>query len=132
MLIRKRVLQPIDSDGLRIFDYTAHLAAQSGAQGAADGELGASVALIDVPSGAGHPQAWSKRSAKYFLVVQGSLDFELHGEKATLAVGDFCYVKKGGRVSLRNADRRSAKLVLVHTPSLDLSAEVIDGEPPRS
>ena len=49
MFIRGASISPIDFAGLRIFDYTAGNASSS------------SLAVIDVPAGAQHAVAWSKR-----------------------------------------------------------------------
>jgi mannose-6-phosphate isomerase-like protein (cupin superfamily) len=105
-------LIPIDFDGLRILDYTA-------AQG-----LGASLAMIEVPPGGRHPEAWSKRSDKYYLVIRGEIRFALDRRSASLAVGDFCFVKQGQRFSYSNEGVESAALVLFHCPSFDIDAEV--------
>jgi mannose-6-phosphate isomerase-like protein (cupin superfamily) len=117
MLVRKQVLEPIDFGGLKVFDYTAALAGNP--------DLGASVAVIDVPSGAGHAESHSLRSDKYYLVIAGAVDFVLGGATSTLAAGDFCHVRKGEPFSYRNADRRAARLVVVHTPPFDLADEVV-------
>jgi mannose-6-phosphate isomerase-like protein (cupin superfamily) len=112
MIVRKEALNPFDFDGLRITDYTANLS------------LGSSLAAIEVPAGAGHRTAWSKRSDKYYLVVEGDVQFELDGRVADLRKGDFCLVRQGTRFSYRNVSAASATLVLAHTPPFDLSAEV--------
>ena len=56
-------LKPIDFAGLRIFDYTAGF------------DLSSSLAIIEVPPGAHHAEAWSKRSDKYYLVIAGTIGF---------------------------------------------------------
>ena len=112
MIIRKNSLEPIDFDGLRITDYTAN------------SELGSSLAAIEVPPGVAHPTAFSKRSDKYYLVVEGEVQFDLDGRVEALRKGDFCFVRQGTRFSYRNASASTATLVLAHTPPFDLSAEV--------
>ena len=112
MIVRRRTLAPIDFGGLQIFDYTA------------DAKSGSSLAVIDVPPGATHAEAWSKRSDKYYLVVAGRIDFTLQGERVELAAGDFCLVAQGVRFSYANRSPAPAQLVLVHTPSFDLASEV--------
>jgi mannose-6-phosphate isomerase-like protein (cupin superfamily) len=112
MIVRKGSLEPVDFNGLSIFDYTA------------DSNLSSSLATIDVPPGACHPQAWSKRSDKYYLVAEGRLQFVVAGETANLEKGDFCYVKQGDSFSYTNVSPDTAILVLVHTPPFDLSGEV--------
>lgn len=112
MIVRKDSLEPIDFDGLTIYDYTA------------DAGLSSSLATIDVPPGAEHPQTWSKRCDKYYLVAEGRVQFVIAGETANLDKGDFCYVKQGDSFSYKNVGLDSAILVLAHTPAFDLSAEV--------
>lgn len=112
MLIRQRTLEPIDFGGLRIFDYTG------------EAELGSSLALIEVPSGAAHEEAWSRRSDKYYLVVSGEIQFSLRDEEFSLGPKDFCFVEQGNRFAYRNESSSPATLVLVHTPSFDLESEV--------
>ena len=111
MLISHDSLSPIDFGGLRIFDYTAGR------------DLGASVAMIEVPSGARHAEAWSERSDKYYLVIEGTVRFVLEGTVSELSTGDFCLVRKRQRFSYANEQQGVAKLVLVHSPSFDLQSE---------
>ena len=112
MLISRRSMSPVDFHGLRIFDYTS-------------GQAGdASIALIEVEPGARHAEAWSRRSDKYYLVVDGEISFVLDGDAHLLGSGDFCFVERGRHFSYSNPSSRSATLVLVHTPSFDLSEEV--------
>lgn len=116
MIIRKASLEPIDFDGLTILDYTANA------------PLGSSMATIEVPPGARHPAAWSKKSDKYYLVVEGQLRFRIGEDTADLSAGDFLFVKQGIVFSYENGSSESAKLVLVHTPAFEMSEEVfIDG-----
>ena len=112
MLVRHRTLQPVDFGGLKIFDYTA------------EAKLGSSLALIEVPPGAAHDEAWSRRSGKYYLVVSGEIRFSLQGEEFSLGPNDFCFVEQGRRFAYRNEGSAPATLVLVHTPSFDLESEV--------
>ncbi len=119
MLVRKQMLEPIDFEGLKVFDYTAALEDPA--------SLGSSVAVVDVPSGAVHPDAHSRRSDKYYLVSSGELDFVLDGESQVLKAGDFCFVRQGRRFSYANTSTKRAALVLVHTPSFDLRDEVFVG-----
>ena len=118
MFVAGKSLTPIDFGGLQILDYTA------------GHDLSSSLAVIDVPSGARHVEAWSQRSDKYYLVVAGSIVFILDGLQAELAAGDFCSVPKGSRFSYSNPAMTPAKLVLVHTPNFDLGSEVLVGERP--
>ena len=111
MLVRRASLEPIEFGELRIFDYTAA------------SDLGSSVARIDVPAGAGHAEAWSERSEKFYLVTQGVIAFKLKDEEFVLSEGDFCHVERGDHFSYRNESGEPATLILVHTPSFDLAAE---------
>ena len=111
MLIHRDALSPIDFGGLLIFDYTA------------GHELGSSLAVIDVPPGVRHAEAWSERSDKYYLVIGGRIQFVLEGEQSGLTTGDFCLVRRGQRFSYFNEGPAAARLVLVHTPSFDLRSE---------
>jgi mannose-6-phosphate isomerase-like protein (cupin superfamily) len=116
MIIPRGTLTPIDFDGLRIFDYTA----QKG--------LSASLAVIEVPPGARHAEAWSKRSDKYYLVIRGEVRFVLERRRLSLAVGDCCFVKQGQRFSYSNEGAAPAALVLFHCPSFDIDEEVFTEE----
>ena len=111
MFVRKRSLDVIEFDSLRIFDYTA----QPGG--------GASMAAIEIPPGAAHALSWSTRSDKYYLVTEGSLRFTIDEETADLDAGDFCLVRCGQRFRYVNPTRAPAALVLVHEPAFDLEAE---------
>lgn len=112
MLIRKSSLEPIDFDGLSIFDYTANA------------DLGSSLATIDVPPGGRHPRAWSRRSDKYYFVTNGRVRFTIDDETSELTKGDFCFVRQGVVFSYENVSSEPAGLILVHTPAFELSAEV--------
>jgi mannose-6-phosphate isomerase-like protein (cupin superfamily) len=112
MFVTGESLTPIDFGGLRILDYTA------GHDGSA------SLATIDVPPGAHHAEAWSRRSDKYYLVIAGAVRFVLDGVETELATGDFCLVPRGSRFRYSNGATAPARLVLVHTPSFDLDSEV--------
>src|SRR5207244_3093838 len=80
MVVTGKSLKPIDFAGLRIFDYTAGR------------DVSSSLAVIDVPAGVHHAEAWSKRSDKYYLVIAGAIHFVLDGVDTQLAQGDFCLV----------------------------------------
>lgn len=112
MRISRGSIAPLQFDGLRIFDYTANHASSS------------SIAMIEVPPGARHAEAWSRRSDKYYLVSSGEIDFMLDGEWQVMKAGDLCVVAQGRRFSYANHSGALATLVLVHTPSFDLREEV--------
>jgi mannose-6-phosphate isomerase-like protein (cupin superfamily) len=120
MKIERESLRPIDFEGLAIRDYTAGV------------EVSSSVAEITVPAGGRHRRAWSKRSDKYYYVLEGSLSFTLGVQTLELVVGDCCIVPKGNRFSYGNPTGERAKVLLVHTPSFDLAEEVFEDEPSSS
>ncbi len=112
MIIRKDTLTPIDFDGLVIYDFTYEKKTSS------------SFAVIEAPPQAHHQLAKSNKSDKYYYVVQGIVRFQLQGVEYELRKGDFCLVKQGQSFSYRNDTSEAAFLVLVHTPPLDMEAEV--------
>ena len=112
MVITRKSLTPIDFDGLRIFDYTA------------DQDCGLSLAFIEVPPGAAHAEAWSKRSDKYYFVTHGELHFRLDGEALDLRSGDYCMVQCGQHFSYSNPSSEITTLILVHNPRFSLEDEV--------
>ena len=116
MKILKDTLSPIDFEGLEIIDYTAGKQTRS------------SMAEITVAPGVSHRRAWSKRSDKYYYVVSGRVQFTIEDEVSDLAAGDTCIILQGQRFAYHNMSDQPAKLVLVHTPSFDLEAEVLDEE----
>ncbi|MGH8983031.1 MAG: cupin domain-containing protein [Acidimicrobiia bacterium] len=85
-----------------------------------------SVATIDVPSGVRHPRAWSDRSDKYYVVVEGLVHFEVGGESSELRPADVCTVRRGERFEYANRTPRTARLALVHTPRFDPDAERLE------
>ena len=120
MKIERDSLRPFDFEGLEIRDYTA------------GADVSSSVAEITVPAGARHRLSWSKRSDKYYYLLEGRLSFTLGAETLDLAVGDCCIVWKGERFSYRNPTGERARVLLVHTPSFDLAEEVFEDEPSPS
>ena len=114
MIVREGDVAPFDFDGLAIRDYTA------------EHEASSSFAVISVPPGATHAEAWARRSDKYYYVVSGMIEFVEEGEAHELVAGDFCLVTKGERFSYRNVSGASAELCLFHTPSFDAESEVFE------
>jgi mannose-6-phosphate isomerase-like protein (cupin superfamily) len=115
MIIRADALAKIVYEGLAITDYTGGAGLRS------------SVAIIEVPSGTCHPRAWSRRSDKFYLVLDGHIRFTLGEADHDLGPRDFCFVRQGERFAYENQAPFPATLVLVHTPSFELDAEVIEG-----
>lgn len=114
MIVKADSVDPIDFGGLRILDYTSKL------------DNSSSFAVITVPPGAGHPEAWSERSDKYYYVAGGSVDFTLSGKPHMLSAGDFCIIPQGQRFSYQNTGTKEVQLYLIHTPSFDLDSEVFE------
>jgi mannose-6-phosphate isomerase-like protein (cupin superfamily) len=113
MIVRQAQVIPFDFYGLEIRDYTARHEGSS------------SIAEIIVPCGASHPEAWSRRSDKYYYLISGQILFWIDDKEMTLDAGDLCVIKKGQHFSYSNNSRMPVKMILVHTPSFDLEAEVI-------
>jgi mannose-6-phosphate isomerase-like protein (cupin superfamily) len=111
MIIKKPDLEAFDFEGLAIRDYTAELAVSS------------SVAEITVPPGIRHRRAWSRRSDKYYVVLEGNLSFTLEDRVVELSAGDLCIVPRGTRFSYENKTALAARTLLMHTPSFDLTQE---------
>ncbi|MFX1511710.1 MAG: cupin domain-containing protein [Promethearchaeota archaeon] len=112
MIISKNEIPKIDFEGLRIFDYTAHLRSHS------------SIALIEVRPGIKHRTAYSKKSDKYYFVVSGELDIVFNGKKHRLRQFDFWFVEKECYFSYENSTSGTVILILFHDPRFDLEAEI--------
>ena len=112
MIVRRESVVPFDFEGLRIRDYTAGAKSRS------------SLAVIQVPPGARHREAWSSRSEKYYYVAEGSVRFRVDGEERDLEAGDFCLVNQGQRFAYENCAEHTAVLLLVHTPPYDAASEM--------
>jgi mannose-6-phosphate isomerase-like protein (cupin superfamily) len=114
MKIRRESVPPFDFEGLEIRDFTAQL------------DTSSSFAEIIVPAGARHARARSKRSDKYYYVLEGILQFTVQDRVVELGNGDLCIIRKGDRFSYENPSEEVAKVLLVHTPNFDLSQEVFE------
>lgn len=114
MMITRDSVSPLDFEGLEIRDYTHDLKPSS------------SVAQITVPAGARHRPSWSKRSDKYYFGLRGKLSFTVGDLVVELAAGDLCIIHKGDRFGYENTSDEVATVLLVHTPSFDLSQEVFE------
>jgi len=112
MLVKHSAIKPIDFGGLQIYDYTAGQ------------KFSASLATIQVPPGARHPRAWSKRSDKYYYAIAGEIRFKVNGETFDLMAGDLCIIRQGEHFEYENVTEEFATLLLVHTPDFDLASEV--------
>lgn len=114
MIIRKEQVSEIDFDGLNIFDYTSGCNESS------------SFAIIKVPKNIRHKVSWSKKSDKYYYVIEGEIRFTIDTKIFILKSGDFCIIKKGSEFSYHNESESVVILVLVHTPNFDLHEEVFE------
>lgn len=114
MIVRREDIKAINFDGLSILDYTAHCDENS------------SFAIIRVLPGVSHKLSWSKRSDKYYYIIEGKIEFTINNEIFDLKKGDFCLIKKGDRFKYKNDTGEPVSLVLVHTPSFDLGEEVFE------
>lgn len=117
MRIQRESVTPFDFEGLEIRDYT-------------DGrECSSSVAEITIPAGVRHRRAWSKRSEKYYVGLQGRLSFTIDDRVFELEGGDLCIIHQGERFSYENRTDEVARVLLLHTPSFDLTQEVFEDPP---
>jgi mannose-6-phosphate isomerase-like protein (cupin superfamily) len=66
------------------------------------------------------------RSDKYYFGLQGKLTFTIGDQAVELAAGDLLIIRQGDRFSYENRTEEVAKVLLVHTPSFDLSQEVFE------
>ena len=104
-------IKPFEFDGLGIRELTPK-------------ELhSASIAAIDVPSGAGHRTARSSRSDKLYVCLEGHIAFVLEEREFELAAMDVLHVPRGAWFSYCNAKDRPARLLLIHIPPFDLASE---------
>lgn len=102
---------PFDFEGLEIRELTPE-ALQS-----------ASIAAIDVPSGAAHRTARSSRSDKLYVCIEGRIAFVVNDQEFELEAMDVLHVPRGEWFSYCNAEDQPARLLLVHVPPLDLASE---------
>ena len=114
MIIRKEQVSTMDFDGLEILDYTSGFNESS------------SFAIIKVPPDIKHKVSWSKRSDKYYYVMEGEIKFTINDNTMILLQGDFCIIKKGSKFYYHNESGSDVKLVLVHTPDFNLNEEVFE------
>jgi mannose-6-phosphate isomerase-like protein (cupin superfamily) len=107
-------VRPFDFNGLEIRDFTA------------EREGSSSVAEITVPAGVRHARASSKKSDKYYFVLEGRLQFTLGDRHVELETRDLCIIHKGERFCYENTTAEVARVLLIHTPSFDLNEEVFE------
>lgn len=114
MIIKQNEVQAIDFNGLEIFDYTTKLNEKS------------SFAVIKVKPNVNHQLSWSKRSDKYYYIINGSIEFWINDKNISLHEGDFCIIKKGDKFKYKNISDSIAVLILIHTPNFILEKEVYE------
>jgi uncharacterized protein (DUF952 family)/mannose-6-phosphate isomerase-like protein (cupin superfamily) len=112
MIIRAVDTPPAEWEGLSIRDLTAGR------------EVRSSVARIEAPPGARHARSWSHRSDKFYILFSGQLHFLLDGSVHLLCAGDLCLVPQGHAFAYANRSNAPVDMLLVHTPSFELEAEV--------
>jgi mannose-6-phosphate isomerase-like protein (cupin superfamily) len=111
MIKRLKDVEPMQFEGLTIFDYTA------GSNGSS------SFAVVEVPVGVSHRLARSKRSDKRYFVAEGQFHFRIGDQQDSLTKGDYCLVQAGTPFSYRNAGDQPGQLILVHTPFFRMEDE---------
>jgi mannose-6-phosphate isomerase-like protein (cupin superfamily) len=115
MVILGSSIEGFDFEGFEIRDYTPGF------------EAGSSVAEIVAPAGIRHSRAHSTLNVKLYWVLEGTVDFEIGGVEATLAVGDLPVVPRGTSFTYAAGDA-PAGLLLVHTPPFSLEHEIFERE----
>jgi mannose-6-phosphate isomerase-like protein (cupin superfamily) len=102
---------PFDFDGLCIRELTP-------------GSLeSASIATIDVPSGARHRTARSSKSEKLYVCLEGFISFVVQNRETTLGPLDVLHIPTHEWFSYFNESGKPAKLLLIHIPPFDLASE---------
>ncbi|MBO0730376.1 MAG: cupin domain-containing protein [Acidimicrobiaceae bacterium] len=111
MVINASSVKGFDFGGLLIRDYTAHTAGNS------------SVAEILAPVGSGHGRALSRRSAKYYYILEGEVAFEIDGSHYRLSKGDLAVIPVNTPFKY-SAAIDSVRMLLIHTPPFSEDEEV--------
>jgi mannose-6-phosphate isomerase-like protein (cupin superfamily) len=114
MIIRENEVEQFDFDGLKITDYTSKLDEYS------------SFATIAVLPQISHKLSWSKRSNKYYYILDGKINFIVNDKEYVLSTGDLCVIKKGEKFKYKNDSNEIVKMILVHTPNFKLDQEVFE------
>jgi len=113
MIVKRDTVEMIPFNGLEVFDYTASM------------DASASLAIINVPPDARHPEAYSTKSDKYYFVLEGQVRFGLSGKWFDLESGDMCLVRREQHFWYENSGTTQARLLLVHTPGFDPQSEFV-------
>jgi len=83
----------------------------------------ASATMIEVPPNGCHPQSYSSRCDKLYLMLEGALRFDVDGIAYVARAGDMVIVPKGQVSHYFDWQGQPARMLLVHVPSLDATAE---------
>lgn len=111
MLIKPDQTTPFDLHELAVHDYGAT------AEGAA------SVAVIEVPAHGAHPRAYSSRCHKLLFMLSGALRFNVDGIAYTAREGDLVIIPRGQIFDYFDCWGQPSRLLLVHVPAYDETAE---------
>ena len=113
MIVKGNTVEMTPFNGLEVFDYTAGV------------DVSASLAIINVPPDARHPEAYSTKSDKYYYVLEGQIRFGLDRKRFDLVSGDMCLIRREQRFWYENSGTTQARLLLVHTPGFDPQSEFV-------
>lgn len=83
----------------------------------------ASIAEVEVPPGARHQEAQSRKRDKVYVCVMGMVSFQIAGQKLILKHGDVLLVPKDEWFEYHKGASEIARLVLLHVPPFDLASE---------
>jgi mannose-6-phosphate isomerase-like protein (cupin superfamily) len=112
VVIHASSVTEFDFGDLQIRDYTASLEGRS------------SVAEITAPPRSRHPRALSRRSDKFYWVLEGSPSFEIDGAETKLGIGDLAIIPMGTTFAYWTHDSK-VRMLLVHTPQFEAEDEVL-------
>ena len=112
MIFKRDHVRAMDFGSLRVLDYTV------------DVDSNSSMAVVNVPPGSRHREAYSTRCEKYYFIAKGEVEFAIDGVYETLQEGDGCLVRVGQRFQYKNVSDGEASLLVVHTPRFDSKAEI--------
>lgn len=111
MLIKSDQTRSFDSHALALRDYGA----------TPDGS--ASVTMIEVPPKHHQPYAYSSRCDKLFVMLEGALRFDVDGTAYVAEAGDLVVVPKGQFYQYFDWRGQPARMLLIHMPAFDETAE---------
>ena len=111
MHVPKDAVRLLDFEGLKISDYTERMGGS------------ASAAVIDVAPGVRHRTARSSISDKFYFCLHGRVSFRVGERAIILQAQDLLVVHRGEWFTYNNETDQHVRLLLVHVPPFDLSAE---------